>query len=408
MAAVALGRNSQRVALLSLIGGFLTPVLVSTGKDQQVVLFAYLLILGGGFLVIGARRKWIGLLPLSFLFSQLYYWGWYLDFYHRTHPLERTVVFATLFFLLYAALPVLHALDFSLSEVDILVQLLNAFSYLGALYILLWPADRWPLTLFALALAAAHLVVARLVPAPREGQSPLARFLFAGLALTLATLAIPIRLDGKWITLAFAIEGAILVWSGYRAAADFLRYAGYLLLAIAAFRVLVFPPSAEQFLWNERFAMYLVMIGCFGGALWAAGQHAPAPGGNERIALGILAVAINVYALIAFSLELWDYYGRASTGLEANFAQHLALSALWTLYASGLIFLGVQRRSALLRWQALILFGVTAVKVFVYDLSFLERGYRIFSFLILGSVLLIVSFLYQRRVARDRSERSGS
>ena len=403
MAAVALGRNSQRIALLSLIGGFLTPLLVSSGKDEQVVLFTYLLILGAGLLVIGARKNWITLAPLSFLFSELYYWGWTSEFYHRTRPLERTVVFASLFFLVYAALPVIRALNGILGELDIVVHLLNAFAYLAALYTLLWPKDRWPLTLFVLALAAAHLVVARLMPAPGTGKSPLARFLFAGLALTFATLAIPIRLDGKWITLAFAVEGAILVWSGFRAATNFLRQAGYLLLAIAALRVVFLPPPAGQFLWNERFAAYLVMIACFGISLWAAGEHVPAVGEGERAEIAIFAVLINVYALIALSLELWDFYGHAASGLQADFAQHLALSALWTLYASALIFLGVQRRSALLRWQALVLFGVTVVKVFIYDLSFLERVYRILSFLILGTVLLIVSFLYQRKVARERS-----
>jgi uncharacterized membrane protein len=403
MAAVALGRNSQRIALLSLIGGFLTPLLVSSGKDEQVVLFTYLLILGAGFLVIGARRSWVSLAPLSFLFSLIYYWGWYGEFYHRTHPLERTVVFATLFFLVYAALPVIRALSSALGAADILVQLLNAFAYLAALYALLWPEDRWPLTLFVLALAAAHLVVARLMPQPAKGESPLARFLFAGLALTFATLAIPIRLDGNWITLAFAVEGAILVWSGFRTATNFLRQTGYLLLAIAALRVIFLPPPAGQLFWNERFATYLVMIACFGVSLWAARDQAPSVADNERAEIGILAVLINVYALIALSLELWDFYGRAASGLQADFARHLALSALWTLYASGLIFFGVQRRSALLRWQALILFGVTVVKVFLYDLSFLERAYRILSFLILGTVLLIVSFLYQRKLARERS-----
>jgi len=72
MAAVALGRNSQRIALLSLFGGFLTPLLVSTGKDAQVVLFTYLLILGAGLLVIDARRDWRALSPISFLPTQLY------------------------------------------------------------------------------------------------------------------------------------------------------------------------------------------------------------------------------------------------------------------------------------------------------------------------------------------------
>jgi uncharacterized membrane protein len=68
-----------------------------------------------------------------------------------------------------------------------------------------------------------------------------------------------------------------------------------------------------------------------------------------------------------------------------------------------LIALGVRCESALLRWQALVLFGLVVVKVFVYDSSYLERFYRIISFFILGLVLLIVSFLYQRKVARGRS-----
>src|SRR5216684_1654729 len=112
MAAVALGRDSQRIALLSLFGGFLTPLLVSTGKDEQVVLFTYLLILGAGLLAIEMRRDWRSLTPISFLLTQLYFWGWYSEFY-RPAKLERTIIFATLFFLLYAALPVLRAARYS-------------------------------------------------------------------------------------------------------------------------------------------------------------------------------------------------------------------------------------------------------------------------------------------------------
>jgi len=56
-----------------------------------------------------------------------------------------------------------------------------------------------------------------------------------------------------------------------------------------------------------------------------------------------------------------------------------------------------------LRWQALVLFGLVVIKVFLYDSSYLERFYRIVSFFILGLVLLIVSFIYQRKVARERS-----
>lgn len=404
MAAVALGRDSQRIALLSLVGGFLTPILVSTGKDQQVVLFTYLLILGAGLLVIELRRNWRSLTPVSFVFTLIYFWGWYEKFY-QPPKLERTLIFATLFLVLYALVPILRAVKSSaVHEIDLLLVFANSSAYLGALYAMLWPQDRWPMTLLVLALSAAHVTVARVIPLPKSGESPLMRYLFAGLALTFATLAIPIRLDGKWITLAFAVEGAVLIWTGFQSTVPALRGAGYLLLAISATRLLILPLPARQFLLNERFATYVVFIACLAVVLHAARERASSARTEERGLLGVLAVAINFFALVALSLELWDHFGRQSgLGIDSGLAQHLSLSLLWTIYASALIALGIQRKSPLLRWQALSLFGLVVIKVFIYDSSFLERFYRIVSFLILGLVLLIVSFLYQRKVARGRS-----
>jgi uncharacterized membrane protein len=237
---------------------------------------------------------------------------------------------------------------------------------------------------------------------PREW--PLTQQLFAGLALTFATLAIPIRLDGKWITLALAVEGAILIRTGFRALAPLLRYAGFFLLAVAALRVVFIPLPATQFLLNERFATYLGVILCMGVALLAAREGGTSLGQSETNTLGVFAIAINVYAVIALSLELWDYFGRAtSLGVDTGLAQHLALSVLWTAYASILILIGIKRQSALLRWQSLVLFGLVVVKVFLYDSSYLQRFYRILSFLILGLALLVVSFLYQNKASRERA-----
>jgi uncharacterized membrane protein len=176
------------------------------------------------------------------------------------------------------------------------------------------------------------------------------------------------------------------------------------LLALAAVRLLIFPLPAPQFLFNERFAAYVVLIICLGVVLYAARENASSLERDERNLVGLFAVAINFFALFALSLELWDHFGsRAGLGIDSGLAQQLALSLFWTAYASGLIALGVVRESALLRWQALMLFGLVIVKVFLYDSSYLERFYRIVSFAILSLVLLVVSFLYQRKVARGRS-----
>lgn len=404
MAFLALSRNSPRIAFLSLLGGLLTPALVSSGQNHQVMLFTYLFCLGAAALFICFQREWHLLLPLVFIGTHLYFWEWYDTFYTRAGFLESTVFFSTLFFLLYSAAPVvriIRRLDFP--AMDVLLIVSNAIVYSCALYVLLWPRDRWPLTVFFLLLAAAHLLIARLAVASNAPESALPSQFYTGLAVAFFTLTIPIRLEHNWITLAFAVEGAALVWTGFYSLRSLLRSAGYFLIAIAAFRLLILPPPAGLFLFNERFFSYLLLIACLATCLWAAHLHADDSTRGSTEETGVLSVFTNLFVILALSLEFWDYFGLASVGFRNSLAQHLSLSVLWTCYAAVLIFLGMWRRSALLRWQALFLLGVVVVKVFFYDLASLDRAYRILSFFILGSVLLAVSFFYQRKIARDRS-----
>jgi uncharacterized membrane protein len=71
-------------------------------------------------------------------------------------------------------------------------------------------------------------------------------------------------------------------------------------------------------------------------------------------------------------------------------------SAWFMLFGSILLAVGFWRRSAFLRWQALVLLAVSIGKVFLVDTSELSQGFRILSFLGLGALLLGVSFVYQR------------
>ena len=79
-------------------------------------------------------------------------------------------------------------------------------------------------------------------------------------------------------------------------------------------------------------------------------------------------------------------------------------SAFFMLFGAALLTAGFWRRSAFLRWQALILLAVSVAKVFLLDVSQLSRGFRIVSFLVLGVLLLAVSYAYQRDWLNLRSE----
>jgi uncharacterized membrane protein len=225
--------------------------------------------------------------------------------------------------------------------------------------------------------------------------------LFAGLALTFVTLAIPIRLEGSWITIAWAVEGAVLVWSGFKARWWFLRAAGLTLYAIAVVRLVGFPPRADAFLLNARFGTFAVVIACFGAALYLWRRQPDQLEEAERNLFAALGVGSNILAVWALTLEVGQYFaplleGEANTVRNAQLGRELTISLLWTVYAAVLVGAGVRRAVAAVRWQGLILFGLVVGKVFLYDLSFLSGGHRIVSSIVLGIVLIAISVLYQR------------
>ena len=405
---VAVGRNSERIAFLALVGGLITPLLVSTGENHEVALFAYLAILGAGVLGIAWVRDWKSLPPAQFLATLVYFWGWYSDFY-SADQLLTTVMFATVFFLLFAALPLVRSWrDGELSGLEAGLVLLNSLAYLVALRGMLWPDNRWALTAAVLVLAAAHLAAERMLPEKRGTETRLARILYAGLALTFATLAIPIRLDGRWITMAWAVEGAVLIGSGLRARFAAMRWAGLALFAIVTGRLALLAIPADAFLLNARFATFAVCVPAMALGCYFAAASDRELGEQERMAFVLTAIAANILAVAALSLEVWDGFGRMhSLGMDQGHAQELALSMLWLVWALGLLGAGLWKKSQAIRWQALVLLGVVIGKVFLFDLSFLERFYRIVSFLLLGLALMLISFYYQRQLLGRKDERKA-
>lgn len=406
LVALSLRRDSQRLALLALIGGFLTPALLSTGGNHEIVLFSYTALLSAGMLVLERVRSWSWLPPLTFFAAQLYFWGWYSDFY-SSDALFLTLAFALLFFLIFSALPLLSAhREGRIAAEECFIAVANTACFLMTLEQMFWPENRWALTLWLVVLAAAHLLAAHIPTPEQRARTPLASlsWLYTALSLLCISLAIPARLENQWLTIAWAVEGVVLVWLGVRLVSVWLRAAGLAFLAITALRLIILQLPGGALLWNQRFLTFAVGVACFALSCFFVRKIAPTMAQEERVAFGFAAVAINVYALIALSMELWDFFGGLQSYTNQGWsAQELSLSILWTIYATGLILFGMMRRSPLLRWQALALFAVVVVKVFFFDLASLSRLDRIISFFVLGTLLLAVSFLYQRRSQRNKS-----
>jgi len=77
---LSIRRDSVFIALLGLVGGFSTPALLSTGRDNPFGLFGYLLMLNAGLGWVAYRKRWPALVGLSLLFTTVYQWGWVVTF----------------------------------------------------------------------------------------------------------------------------------------------------------------------------------------------------------------------------------------------------------------------------------------------------------------------------------------
>ena len=125
----------------------------------------------------------------------------------------------------------------------------------------------------------------------------------------------------------------------------------------------------------------------------------------------VLIVIANVLAVVALSAEAAGYFdaGRAALAdavrlRDLGLAKQLSLSVVWALYGAGLLVVGRVRQRRLLRVMSLALLSLTTLKVFFWDLSSLDRVYRIISFIVLGAILLAVSYLYQKSQQRASEE----
>ena len=114
------------------------------------------------------------------------------------------------------------------------------------------------------------------------------------------------------------------------------------------------------------------------------------------------ALAVNALILLAICWEihgyLWDlgWQGNWNKYQDYRMYAQFTYSAWFMVFGAFLLGAGFWRRMAFLRWQALVLVAVSIGKVFLVDVSELSQGYRILSFLGLGTLLLGVSFAYQR------------
>lgn len=221
---VSLSYDRKELAVLSLIGGFAVPFMVSTGQGNYLVLFTYITILDLGILALAYHKKWRIVNILSYVFTVILFAGWlFKDIYEANPHYLGALCFGFVFYLIFVLTNIINNLRtksvFSTVELSILAS--NTFLFYGAGMIILSKFHPEFKGLFTTALGLLNLIYAWVLY-KKFSLDKNTVYLLIAMTLTFVTLAIPIQFNGNYITLFWAAEAVMLMWLGQKA-----KIAGY-------------------------------------------------------------------------------------------------------------------------------------------------------------------------------------
>ena len=274
----------------------------------------------------------------------------------------------------------------------------------GMLFDVLYASNPTGLGMTSLALAALYLVIG-LALRGQEQRDALHVRTALGLAAGFVTIAIPVQLGLHGITLAWAVWGLLLLGLGARVDSTPTRLGGYAVLALATLRLfarhLPLHDGPFRLVLNPSFGVWLFVIGVLAGAIPLT-RHLRKEGSPEAVFHPLLGTVALILLFGLLTGETNAYFGTMARDGVANarLMGGLAISVLWSVFATALLATGLGLRNRAMFYAAYALFGVAALKVVLVDLASLHTIYRILSFLALGMLLMAGAWLNIRFRAR--------
>jgi uncharacterized membrane protein len=337
-ALLAVAQDSRALAIAGVSGGFLAPLLASTGHGSHVMLFGFYLVLNLAVIVVAWYKAWrpLNLVAFAFTFVIGAFWG---SAYYRPEHYATTQPFLIAFFLLYVAIAVLFALRRAEGRLDYVdsvlvfgVPLVAAGLQFGLIREIEYGAA-WS----ALALGIFYVTLARALWALHREALQLLAESFVALGVGFATLAIPLAFDGRWTAASWALEGAAALWVGTRQKRMLPRVFGLLLQPAAGIAFLAGSHGAEAALpvLNSQFVggMTIALAGLF--CAWSLHKSEREAGSRASPVSGLLLA----WGVLWWLGTGWHELSRFAPAKDMVKALQLAYAA-----ASALVFLAAQRR----------------------------------------------------------------
>ncbi|MEC5125956.1 DUF2339 domain-containing protein [Verrucomicrobiales bacterium BCK34] len=244
---IALRFNSLLVAVLGILGGYLTPMMIETSSPSVVMLFAYLLLLGVGVFFMAGKKEWRILHYLSFICTYGLV-GTATDKGFAPERFWEFMPFLVAFFVLFSTVTFLyHFINRKKSTLlEILFLFVNAGVFLG--FASLYMNETFQKEAVAIVtIALAIFYVGHVYFFMKRGILDRGLLMsFLGLAAFFVAITLPLVLSDGWVNVSWAIQAFVMLWIASKISSVFLRQLAYVLYLIVLARFAIFDLS-DQF-----------------------------------------------------------------------------------------------------------------------------------------------------------------
>ena len=238
----SLSYNQVVIAIIGLVGGYAVPFLLSNNSGQVEILFAYTAIINIGVLILSFYKQWRSLYISALFLTWLLLFSTWASAYQYDDFVPYFVFNLVTFLTFYVAFIVqkIHRVQ-ELGAVDVLLFLFSSLSFYAMGVWLIsdyYPNNRTFVAMFTLLNAVFHFLVGYYFHLKKTPSQAL-KYLVLVLALSFATLVIPIQFKGTWITIFWIAEAALLFGFGRTKKMPVYERISYAVVILATFSLLI-------------------------------------------------------------------------------------------------------------------------------------------------------------------------
>ncbi len=369
--------DTKWLAVMGIIGGFWTPLILSAGVDSQIFLMSYMSILNIGLLAIAYYKRWDILHWWGFAFTYILYIGW---FYRHYNPQKfwPAIIFLNIFFLIYSIIPFFHRFfrAHKVAQKDFIIMMFNSFIAFGYSWVMIkeYASLNWA---GGISLLYALIFGAMAYYLYQKGLDKQESFvILTGKSALFLIISIPLMFSEHWITIFWAAQAVVLLWMSVKLDKKMLIQTAYILLFTVLAKFLFYDYhnifgfslagwhilDSYGYLITQRYITSIFLLAGLYIFAYMLKKNTVSGSRNKDskfwygICTSLLFIILNV-ELASFAYE---YMPRFHMGI---------ITVFWLTFALGLFYYAVNNRNKRLLCSAYTLLSLSLLKFLFYDYS---------------------------------------